>query len=262
MMALVGATSGFVAGMLGMAGGIIIVPALSWAYGPQALHSAIVASWFAVFFNSLGAALAQLRIRSRHERLELLSTMRWYLMGLALTTPAVAYVTGGTPQSPKQLVGGLQVFLAMLMLMPLHRESQWSRLPAAVDASVGGFVGGVSTAIGVGGGAYSTAYFTYGARLAFRDALATANLTGLVIGGLAVSTFVIGLFTHGLDMKALVHGPVSPVGLITLVATGVVATPLGVKASAYVPTKTLRMSIIFLLLVSAGRLLLMPSSSS
>ncbi|MBI2733629.1 MAG: TSUP family transporter, partial [Aquabacterium sp.] len=57
MLLVAGALSGLIAGLVGLAGGIVIVPVLVWLYGPPVIHDAIVVSWFAVLFNSIGATV-------------------------------------------------------------------------------------------------------------------------------------------------------------------------------------------------------------
>lgn len=122
------------------------------------------------------------------------------------------------------------------------------------DAAFGGLIGGVSALIGVGGGTYTIAYFVYGAGTRFRDAIATANLTGLVIGSLSVIGYLVSLwlFTHA---HAADSGPITGFGMATLIVAGVLAAPLGVRISHKLPIKLLRQILVAALIVSAARLL-------
>jgi len=257
LLTLVGALSGVIAGLVGLAGGIVVVPALTWMYGPSALHTAIVISWFSVLFNSVGAASKQLRMRTPEERGRLLSSARWFLAGVVVITPLVALLASEAKHLvSKELVAVLQLCLAAVMLWPVSEASQQKPARPVLDASFGGLISGVSTLIGVGGGTYTIAYFVYGAGARFRDAIATANLTGLTVGALSVAGYLSSqvLFQqHGAVAQAA--GPISMGGMVAMIVSGVLAAPLGVKLSHRLPTKTLRQILIFALMVSAGRLL-------
>jgi uncharacterized membrane protein YfcA len=257
LLAIVGAASGFIAGLVGLAGGIVIVPALIWMYGPPALHAAIITSWFAVLFNSFGAASKQWRMRSPEERAALFEQLRWYLLGAVLVTPAVsAAASRHAGLVSNQLIAGLQLCLAAVMLYPVSEKQAVPRPNRVRDASFGGLIAGVSTLIGVGGGTYTIAYFVYGFGSRFRDAIATANVTGLAVGMFSVVGYGAAalLADTGSDAGAL--GPVTYTGMAILVCAGMLAAPLGVRVSRRVPVNQLRQLLIAALIVSAGRLML------
>ncbi len=257
LLALVGGVSGVIAGLVGLAGGIVVVPALTWMYGPSALHTAIVVSWFAVLFNSVGAASKQIRMRSPDERRQLFQSAKWFLVGAVVITPLVALGAAAAKQMVnRQMVGILQLGLAAVMLWPMAESAKArSQGRPILDASFGGLIGGVSTLIGVGGGTYTIAYFVYGAGSRFRDAIATANLTGLTVGALSVLGYLSSLVFFKHAEVASGAGPISTWGMVVLIVAGTAAAPLGVKWSARLPTKTLRQILIFALMISAGRLL-------
>lgn len=253
----IGALAGLVAGLVGLAGGIVVVPALTWIYGPEALHSAIVISWFAVLFNSLGAAAKQWRIRSPQQRAELLHGARWFLVGATLMTPLIAGTASGyRGLLTVQLVAGLQLCLAAVMLWPINDELRQHKINPARDASFGGLIGAVSTLIGVGGGTYTIAYFVYGAGAHYRDAIATANLAGLAVGALSVTGYLATLLFF--DAAAQPHslGPITGWGMASVVVAGAAAAPFGVAASRHLPVRALRHILIGVLVISAGRLML------
>jgi uncharacterized protein len=255
MLTVVGALSGVIAGLVGLAGGIVVVPALTWMYGAEALHTAIVISWFSVLFNSIGAANKQMRMRTPLERRQLLKGARWFLLGAVLITPLVSlWASEAKSFFTKEMVAVLQLCLAAVMLWPISEVAHQRRSTAAMDAGFGGVIGGVSTLIGVGGGTYTIAYFVYGAGARFRDAIATANLTGLTVGVLSVLGYLssLVLFRHE---PAQSTGPISMYGMVAMIVSGVLAAPLGVRLSHQLPTKTLRQILILALMVSAGRLL-------
>jgi hypothetical protein len=72
-------------------------------------------------------------------------------------------------------VGSLQLTLAAAILWPRKEASGSRTLSRSVDTGWGALVGAASTAIGIGGGAYTTVYMLHGPRKALRDALAAAT---------------------------------------------------------------------------------------
>jgi uncharacterized protein len=252
-----GALSGFVAGLVGLAGGIVVVPALTALYGPAALHDAIVVSWFAVLFNSFGAASKQYRVRSTEERVELVSNARYYALGTMFVTPVVAGILGGSKHLiTAPMVAVLQLCLAFVMLWPVSESQGTRRSNPYMDASFGGLIGGVSVLIGVGGGTYTIAYFVYAAKRKFQDAIATANMTGLIIGALSVFGYLISLaLTQSAGAATPHESPITAVGMVILIVSGVLFSSLGVRLSRRMPVKILRKILVFALMLSAIRLL-------
>jgi uncharacterized protein len=253
---LAGALSGLVAGTAGLGGGTVIVPVLVGLYGHAALHDAIVVSWFAVLFNSLSAAFRQYKIRSPEERAQLVTASRYFLVGVLVVTPIVAMLmTGLKHVVTPAMVGALQLTLAAALVWPTAEAVVPRTMNKAVDTGWGALVGGASTLIGIGGGAYTTAYMVYGPRRPLRDAIAAGNVTGLAVGALSVFGYVASMMIVGNGGQPEVPSPISGVGMALLLVGGVVFSAVGVKLSRKLPTATLKKILVGLLAVSAIRLL-------
>jgi uncharacterized membrane protein YfcA len=256
-LALAGALSGLVAGIAGLGGGIVIVPLLVALYGQSALHDAVVASWFAVLFNSAAAAWRQWRLRTPHERAALLAASKPFLAGVIVVTPAVAAAVAQRPSwITPSMVGGLQLTLAAALAWRPAESAAPRSIPHAIAAAWGALVGAASTLIGIGGGAYTTAYMVYGPRRPLRDAIAAGNVTGLAVGALCVAGW---LASRLIGAGAAAVAPASPItgtGMAWMLACGVAASTLGVKLSRRLPATTLKKILVGLLAVSAIHLLL------
>jgi uncharacterized membrane protein YfcA len=251
---LAGALSGLVAGIAGLGGGTVIVPVLVALYGHAALHDAIVVSWFAVFFNSVTATIKQYRIRTPEERGQLLAMSRYFLVGVLVVTPIVAMVMSGVKHAvTPAMVGALQLTLAAALAWPNAEADAPRTMSKAVDTGWGALVGGASTAIGIGGGAYTTAYMVYGPRRSLRDAIAAGNVTGLAVGALSVVGYLASLAIVGSEPGAT--SPISGVGMALMLAGGVACSGIGVKLSRKLPTAMLKKILVGLLALSAIRLL-------
>lgn len=253
LLVAVGAGSGLAAGLSGLAGGVVIVPVLTWFYGADALHAAVVASWFCVFFNSLGAAAMQWQRRAAGEYAALLARVRWYLAGLCLVTPLVAF-TAATARGivDGRVVAVLQLALAVAMLVPVGQAACRRRPHAGVGISLGAVVGGISALIGASGGVYTIAYVVHALGTSLRDAIATANVASLTIGFLCVAGY---LASAPVGQATLPPGPVSGAGIAAIVGTGVLFAAIGARLCASSPVKLLRYLLVGLLVVSATRLL-------
>jgi uncharacterized protein len=254
---LAGSASGLVAGVAGLGGGTIIVPVLTWLYGGAVLHDAIVASWFAVLFNSLAAAVRQYAVRSPEERSQLIATSRYFLIGVLVTTPAAAMLISGVKHAVTPgMVGALQLTLAAALLWPQRDAAEPRVMSRLVDTGFGALVGGASTLIGIGGGAYTTAYMVYGPRRSLRDAIAAGNVTGLAVGMLSVVGFVASLMIEPAAAAGASPSPISGWGMALLIAAGVLCSALGVRLSHRLPTPLLKKILVGFLALSAIRLLL------
>ncbi len=254
---MTGALSGLIAGLVGLAGGIVVVPVLTWLYGAAALHDAIVISWFAVLFNSIGAAVKQYRIRTPEERSEIIASSRFYVLGAVIVTPLVALTLNGARHLvTPSLVAVLQLCLAAVMLWPVTESTGERASNKVLDFCFGGVIGGVSTLIGVGGGTYTIAYFVYAAKRKFQDAIATANMTGLIIGALSVIGYLVSLTFVDSTSSINQPSPISPAGMVILIVSGVIFSSVGVRLSRKLPTKVLRKILVVALIISAIRLLM------
>lgn len=247
-----GATSGLVAGVAGLGGGTVIVPVIVAIYGPAALHDAIVVSWFAVFCNSMAAVHQQWLLRMPQERAALVDTSKHFLIGVLAATPVVAWLVARAQHSiSPALVGSLQLTLAAAILWPRKEASESRTLSRSVDTGWGALVGAASTAIGIGGGAYTTVYMLHGPRKALRDALAAANVTGVAVGGLSILGFAASVVVAGPGKP----GPLSAAGMAVLLGAGVACSAIGVRLARHIRVDWLKRVVVLVLVVAAIRLL-------
>lgn len=252
LLALVGASGGLVAGVVGLAGGIVIVPLIVLIYGAAGMSDAIVVSFFAVFFNSLSTTLANRRARGKQEFRALTGSVRWYTLGALLAALVVAALFGHYRNGiSRQLLAGLQLALALCMLMPRswYDDARFHANPVR-DAAVGSVVGGLSTLIGVGGGTYTIAYGLLNGR-AIKDCTVTANYVGIFIGLMSLVgyygyTELASLHSGGID-----HNLIDGTGKAILIAAGVLFGQAGVRLQALLPAAAIKQTIVWLLATSA-----------
>jgi uncharacterized membrane protein YfcA len=201
---LLGSVAGFLAGLLGVGGGMMMVPFLTWFLTSRqvdpglAVKMAIATSMATILFTSISS------VRAHHRH----GAVRWDLWramapgivigGLASGGAAFALVKGRALALSFALFVG---FAATRMLFAGKPRSPWP-LPGRVGlASVGAGIGFVSGLVGAGG-AFMSVPFMGRCGVAIHQAVATsaaiglpialANTVGYIIGGWQVHSAVPG----------------------------------------------------------------------
>ncbi|MFC3195037.1 sulfite exporter TauE/SafE family protein [Marinicella sediminis] len=184
LLILLGMVAGFLAGLFGIGGGALLVPALSAFFLWQqvdplvAAHMALATSMSCIIFNAL------LSTHSHHQHQAIL----WPVV--RLMTPAVMagslLATFGVLHIKAQQVALifflLMLLIALRMLFDQRQEKlQESRTIPGVNGIVAGtFIGGLSAMMAIGGGSLTVPYLTwYGIRI--QRAIGTAAALGLPI---------------------------------------------------------------------------------
>jgi uncharacterized membrane protein YfcA len=177
-----GALAGLLAGLFGVGGGLIIVPALIWAFHGQGFSSDIVTHL------AIGTSLATIvitalsSIRAHHQR----AAVDWPIVlrmapGIALGS-VLGAVTGVSLSGPQ-----LQLALSLFMLsIALHMATGYlvksgRALPGTVGLSaVGAVIGWASALFGIGGGSLSVPFLCW-CNVRMQRAVAVSAACGLPI---------------------------------------------------------------------------------
>jgi uncharacterized membrane protein YfcA len=250
-LALLGLGTGFLAGLLGIGGGMMMVPFITIILSGRgvspnlAVKMAIATSMATILFTSVSS------VRAHHQR----GAVRWDLVrGLA---PGI--ILGGAVASLGvfALLKGswLALFFAAFVSfsatqMFLDKKPAPTRqVPGTAGLiGAGGVIGFLSGLVGAGGGFVSVPFMTW-CNVAIHNAVATSAALGFPIALANVVGYVIG----GQDVQNL---PPYSFGYIWLPAMGVIAScsvltaPLGARAAHTLPVKQLKRvfaSILYLL---------------
>ncbi len=248
---LLGLSTGFLAGLLGIGGGMIMVPFLTIILSARgvepdlAVKMAIATSMATIIFTSISS------VRAHQKR----GAVRWDLVkGLA---PGI--VLGGALASLGvfALLKGswLALFFAAFVSfsatqMFLDKKPAPSRQVPGTGGLIGAgsVIGFLSGMVGAGGGFVSVPFMTW-CNVAIHNAVATSAALGFPI---ALAN-VIGYAISGQSLQNL---PAHSFGYIWLPALGVIATcsvltaPMGARAAHKLPVKQLKRvfaSILYLL---------------
>lgn len=253
---LLGAFGGFAAGLLGIGGGMILVPFMIMLFPmagiPQDLmvHTAIATSMGTILFTSISS------MRAHHKK----GAIRWDIV--AILVPGI--IVGGL------LAGGavfsyidpawLSLVFACFVAYS-GAKMMWGKPPVAgrgmpgkaVTLSVGGLIGFVSGLVGAGGGFLSVPFMVR-SNVPIHNAVATsaalgffialANSVGYVSSGYGVDTGVPGMFGY-------LHLPT----LLCIVVVSMLTAPLGARCAHSLPVGTLKRVFAVLLFALASYML-------
>ncbi len=191
--ALLGIFAGLMAGMLGIGGGLIIVPILVWLFSIQGhvpaeimMQMAVGTSLATIILTSIGS------VWTHHQKGAVdWSIVRRILLGLLIGSVAGSIIAHYMPGSVlRKVFGTLEILIALQIAF--GRQPQAHRqLPGALGMSAAGSaVGSISSLMGMGGGAVSTPFFVW-CNVPMRRAIATSAAIGLpaAIAGSAAYVF-------------------------------------------------------------------------
>ena len=255
-LAVLGIATGFLAGLLGIGGGMILVPFLTYLMGEQgvspdlAVKMAIATSMATIIFTSVSS------VRAHHKR----GAVRWPLVkGLA---PGI--VLGS-------LIGSLGVFaflkgsfLALFFAcfvgfsatqMFLDKKPAPSRqVPGTAGLlGAGSFIGFLSGLVGAGGGFVSVPFMTW-CNVAIHNAVATSAALGFPI---ALAN-VVGYIISGQNVANLPEysfGYLWLPALVVIASCSVFMAPVGASAAHRLPVKQLKRVFASILYVLAAYML-------
>lgn len=180
---LIGALTGILAGLLGVGGGLVVVPALAFWLPLQgvdpadALHAAVATSLASICVTSVASAWAHYRRGAVDLR-----AFGWLAPGLLLGSSGGAVIVAGIPAPALTLfVAAFCLFAALQVARPralqVHPAPQ---LPARWLAPGGLAIGAVSAAVGIGGGSL-TVPLLYRLGAPLQRAIATSAAAGFPI---------------------------------------------------------------------------------
>lgn len=223
-----GGLSGVIAGMLGVGGGIVLVPVLEWVLSlmkvPADLSIKIaVATSLATIIPT---AIASSRAHARRAAVDR-QVVRAWAAPIVLGALAAALLAARLNGAVLRLVfAGVAVLVALKMLLPLDQVTLRRDLPLGWRGAWLPFlIGGVSTLMGIGGGSLSVPVMTLCGQPMHR-AVGTASLLGLWIAAPATLGFL-WADVSGLPIPPFNLGYVNCLGFALIAPATWLTAPLG-----------------------------------
>ena len=251
-----GASAGLLAGLLGVGGGIVIVPILFLVFdaldfpASVAMHVAVATSLATIVPTSMASA----RAHRAGGNLDEAMFSRWAPF-IALGAAIGGLLAGALGATGLKLVFGTVALLVAINMAWPDRPSAGARLPGGTLAQ-GGIAGGIglfSALMGIGGGSLSVPTLTMFSVPTHR-AVGTAAAFGFVIAVPAVLGFV----WSGWAVPGRPPGSLGYVNLIAAAAIfpmAMLLAPFGARLAQALPAKRLRLAFAFFLGITALRML-------
>ncbi len=240
-LAALGLCIGFLAGLLGIGGGAVMVPFLIWMLGERgiplelAIKMAIATSMATIVFTSLSS------VRAHHQR----GAVRWDLVktmspgivvGSLLGSLGIFAAINGQVLT---VVFGVFVSFAATQMLIDAKPTPTRQIPGwAGQFGAGGVIGLVSGLVGAGGAFISVPFMTW-CNVAVHSAVATSAALGFPIALANVAGYVVS----GLSLEQL---PADAVGylwlpaLVVISSCSVLMAPLGASTAHRMPVKPLK----------------------
>ena len=248
---LLGALAGLIGGLLGLGGGIIIVPALLFLFIKQGIHPdiqmhmALATSLATIIFTSMSSAYAHNRRGA-----VLWPTVFQLVPGIILGCILGAWIADQLESDNLRIAFGVfEIFVALQVGLGI-KPSAKRQLPGPYGNGLAGVIlGSVSTFLGIGGGTLSVPFFLW-CNVNLRNAVATSSACGLPIALAGSATLIYA----GLDSTVLPHNSLGYVYLPaagTILIASVLFAPLGARLAHAMPVPILR-RIFALVLASIG----------
>jgi len=249
--AMIGLLAGYLAGFLGIGGGFVVVPALTYlmlkdaSTAPWAIHMAVATSLATMLLTSLSSLLAH--HRKGAIRWPLVRSIAAGLMAGAILGAVIADLLQG---DALVRIFGLFAIMAGLQLLLARQPAGEKPLPGRAGIlGVGGAIGSVSSLIGIGGGAMTVPWLLWhGVRA--QNAVATSAACGYPIAIAGTLSFI--FLGQGASLPQGALGYVHLPAFMGIAVTSALAAPLGVATVHRLSPKVVkRVFGLFLLFVGA-----------
>ena len=255
-LAVLGIGTGFLAGLLGIGGGMLMVPFITLILANRGVSAdlsvkmAIATSMATIIFTSLSS------VRAHHKR----GAVRWDIVRRLAPGIVAGSIVGSLGVFALLKGTSLAIFFGLFVSfsatqMFLDRKPKPTRqMPGTAGQLVaGGFIGFLSGLVGAGGGFISVPFMTW-CNVAIHNAVATSAALGFPIA----AANVVGYVISGQTVQNLPEGSL---GYIWLPALAVVAVcsfltaPLGARAAHSIPVAKLKRVFASILYVLATYML-------
>ena len=252
----VGSIAGLLAGLLGVGGGIVIVPALYFIL--QFLGASLTTSMLVAVGTSLltiiPTSLSSSRAHYRRGNIDFALLKRWVLpmfVGVLIGGYVAVRLKGAVLTA---VFGTFLVLVALNILLRSNANASTAKMPGTtVQSMVASTIGFLSVMMGIGGGALGVVAMTrFG--IAVHRAVGTAAVFGLIIS-LPGAIMLIVNGTTPADTPMGTYGFVNIPGAMVIVSMSILFAPIGVKLGATFDGVVLKRIFAFFLILTGLRMI-------
>lgn len=254
---LTGAVAGLSAGLLGIGGGLIIVPILFFIFSNQpvppehVMHMALATSLATIIVTSISSAWAH------HKRGAVLWPIVFNLSPGIIIGAWLGAMFASTLASNilRPVFGVFELLVAIHLLVNYKPDIRNTSISRTKSITGGAVIGSISSIVGIGGGTLTVPFLLWH-NISIRNAVASSAACGFPVAVAGTIAYIIsGWNVTGLSSYNL--GYVSLPAFTLIIITSIVTAPAGAHLAHKLPEKTLRIFFaLFLLALSLKMLLL------
>ena len=251
----VGAVIGFLAGLLGIGGGMTLVPVLASLFAAQGLspehgvHLALGTAMASVMFT----ATSSVRAHQQHGGVDW-RIVRGMAPGMVVGALLSTSVSGWVPQRVLAMAFAVIVFGGATQILLGRKPSRARAMPAAVPQLAWGLIIGAICGVVSAGGAFLTLPFMLFCGVTMHTAIGTAAALGIPVAVVGAAGFIFS-GAHAGAMPPWSLGFVYLPALVPLVLASVLTAPWGARMAHRSPTATLKRVFAVLLYALAAKML-------
>lgn len=250
-----GALAGVLAGLLGIGGGLVIVPMLNFAFEAQNFpdvhiqHVALGTSMATIIFTSISS------MRAHHKRGAINYTAFWRLTpGIITGTYLGAWLASILSTMVLKALFGVFLYYVATQMLTGKKTSGSHELPGTTGIfGAGNVIGVFSALVGIGGGTLTVPFLSW-CNQTMHTAIATAAAVGLPIALSGTAGYVInGMGVEGIPGPHI--GYVYLPAFFGIIATSMLTAPFGAKLAHSLPVDKLKRIFAILLYVVGTKML-------
>lgn len=251
----IGVTVGFLAGLFGIGGGMIMVPMLVFVFTAKGfpaehmMHLSLATSMATIVFTSLSSV----RAHHRHAAVDW-RVARAMAPGIVVGALAATLIAGFIPTRPLAIAFTAFMFYAAAQMFFEVKPKPSRQLPGPAGLfGVGAGIGALSSVLAAGG-AFLSIPFLARCNVPLKRAVGTAAANGFPIAAAGTAGYVL----NGLRVDNLPEGSLGFVylpALALIVLASMPMAPLGARLAHRLPVRRLRIVFALMLFAIALRML-------
>jgi uncharacterized membrane protein YfcA len=249
---LLGVGTGFLAGLLGIGGGMLMVPFLTFILAAKGypedytVKIAVATSLATICFTSLSS------VRAHHKR----GAVRWSIVrtlapGILLGSVLGAQIAVFLPGKALGVLFALFVGFAATQMLLDRKPKATRTLPGPIPMfGMGGVIGMLSSIVGAGGAFVSVPFMTW-CNVRIHEAVATSAALGFPIAFAGTLSYVLA----GQDLPSMPPGSIGYLylpGLVVISIASMTLAPLGARTAHRMDIRPLKRAFAFVLYALAA----------
>jgi len=253
---ITGSVAGILAGLLGVGGGLFIVPMLLFLLpyigieSPQLMTICVATSLATIVITSVSSVLAH------HKKGAILWPVFWkFVPGLIIGSLVGSVLADIVSQQFMKTLFGISMIIISLNMIFQFTPSQTRAFPTMPLLSLTcSFIGTLSTMIGIGGGALTVPILSYW-KTPIVKAVATSAACGLPIAIAGTIGFIIAGLNQS-ELPQYTSGYVYWPAVLGIISSSVIFAPIGAKIAHKISAQLLKRTFAIFLLIVGIRVLL------